>query len=164
MSSAFVKEPLKLIASIAVCILIGSAGSFFTIVGPGSWYDQLVKPWFNPPAWIFGPVWTMLFILMGIALYLIWIEGTDNPPVKTALLLFATQLLLNFLWSYFFFGLESPLFGLIEITVLWLVLLATIIAFYRIRPLAAYLLLPYILWVTFAAYLNYTILTLNPPL
>jgi benzodiazapine receptor len=164
MPSPLLKEPLKLVASVVICTLVGASGSVFTVVGPGSWYDQLAKPWFNPPSWLFGPVWTALYILMGVALYLIWMEGLEKPQVKAAILLFALQLLLNFLWSYMFFGLQSPLLALAEIAILWLVLLATIIAFFRIRRGAAYLLIPYILWVTFAAYLNYAIYILNPPL
>jgi benzodiazapine receptor len=164
MPSPLLKEPLKLVASVVICTLVGASGSVFTMVGPGSWYDQLAKPWFNPPSWLFGPVWTALYILMGVALYLIWMEGLEKPQVKAAILLFALQLLLNFLWSYMFFGLQSPLLALAEIAILWLVLLATIIAFFRIRRGAAYLLIPYILWVTFAAYLNYAIYILNPPL
>lgn len=164
MSSSLLKDPLKLVVSVVICTLVGASGSFFTMVGPGSWYDQLAKPWFNPPSWLFGPVWTALYILMGVALYLIWMEGLEKPQVKAAILLFALQLLLNFLWSYVFFGLQSPLLALAEIAILWLVLLATIIAFFRIRRGAAYLLIPYILWVTFAAYLNYAIFILNPSL
>lgn len=164
MPSPLLKEPLKLVASVVICTLVGASGSVFTVVGTGSWYEQLTKPWFNPPSWLFGPVWTALYILMGVALYLIWMEGLEKPQVKAAILLFALQLLLNFLWSYMFFGLQSPLLALAEIAILWLVLLATIIAFFRIRRGAAYLLIPYILWVTFAAYLNYAIYILNPPL
>jgi benzodiazapine receptor len=155
------RDPVKLVIAIVLCNLAGVLGSFVTQTGPGSWYDLLVKPEINPPSFVFAPVWTTLFILMGIALYLVWIEGTDRPDVRRALVIFGFQLGLNVLWSYAFFGFQSPLFGLIDILALWFTIVATIVVFYRISRTAAYLLIPYLLWVTFAAFLNYRILALN---
>ncbi|HJX05972.1 MAG TPA: TspO/MBR family protein [Candidatus Nanoarchaeia archaeon] len=147
--------------SILICLLAGFIGSFFTITGPGSWYANIEKPSFNPPNWVFAPVWTALFILMGIALFLVWKQGFANPQVKTALLIFAVQFILNILWSAFFFGLKSPLLAFIEIIVLWAFILLTIINFYNLSKPAGFLLIPYILWVTFAAALNFAIFWLN---
>ena len=161
--SPALRDPVKLIVAVVVCNAAGFIGSFWTRTGPGSWYaDTLVKPWFTPPGFVFPIVWTTLYILMGIAVYLIWIEDTGRREVRIALGLFAAQLVLNILWSYFFFGLESPLFGLIEILVLLIVLLATFFAFFRINKIAAYLLVPYVLWGTFATILTAWILLNNP--
>lgn len=156
------KSPAKLAFSIIICLAAGFFGSMVTITGPGSWYAQLVKPWFNPPGYLFGPVWTALYIIMGIALYLVIVEGMEKPGVKLGAGLFGVQLVLNVLWSYAFFGLESPLFGFIELLILWIFILATIIAFYKVKKIAALLMLPYIAWVTFAGILTYTIMILNP--
>jgi len=162
-SSLFgLRDPIKLVIAIVVCNLAGFLGSFVTQTGPGSWYAQLVKPEINPPSFVFAPVWTTLFILMGIALYLVWMEGTNRWVVRRALTIFGVQLGLNILWSYVFFGLQSPLLGLVDIVFLWLAIAATIFAFTKVNRTAAYLLIPYILWVTFAAFLNYRILLLNP--
>jgi tryptophan-rich sensory protein len=152
----------KLIASVLFCLIVGSLGSLVTITGPASWYTLLVKPAFQPPNWVFGPVWTLLFILMGIALYLVWECGTEKPAVRLAILVFGVQFLLNFLWSFLFFGLQSPLLGLLDIIVLWWLILATIVTFYRVRKSAAYLLIPYIAWVSFAMILNGAVYILNP--
>lgn len=157
-----VRSPVILAFSILICLAAGFLGSLVTITGPGSWYDQLVKPWFNPPSFIFGPVWTALYILIGIALYLVLTEGLEKPPVRLAAGLFAVQLVLNAVWSYAFFGLESPFLGFVELVILWIFILATIIAFFRIKRIAAFLMLPYIAWVTFAGVLTYTIMILNP--
>ncbi|HDR73965.1 MAG TPA: tryptophan-rich sensory protein [Methanoculleus sp.] len=156
------RDPVKLVIAVVACNLAGILGAVFTQTGPGSWYAQLVKPEISPPSFVFAPAWTTLYILMGIALYLVWMEGTDRPDVRGALAIFGVQLVLNFLWSFLFFGLESPLLGLIDIAVLWLAIVATIAAFVRVNRTAAYLLIPYLLWVSFATYLNYSILVLNP--
>ncbi|NYT08299.1 MAG: tryptophan-rich sensory protein [Methanomicrobiales archaeon] len=151
-----------LIGSIILCNLAGFMGMLVTSTGPGSWYDMLVKPSFNPPSWIFGPVWTLLYILMGISLYLVlmaWRKGTDT---RIPLLVFGIQLVLNALWSFLFFGLRSPAAGLAGILVLWVFIVATIVTFSRVSRPAALLLLPYLAWVSFASILNYAILTLNP--
>ena len=149
----------KLIISILLCLFAGFIGSFFTTTAIPTWYATLQKPSFAPPNWIFFPVWTSLFIMMGISLFLVWRKEDEN--VKTALYIFAAQLVLNVLWSVAFFGLKSPLMGFIEIIVLWIAILATILTFMKISKTASYLLIPYILWVSFAAILNFSIWKLN---
>ncbi len=155
-------SPLLLAGSVILCVLVGAAGSVFTVTGPGSWYDLLTKPAFNPPNWIFGPVWTTLYILMGISLYLVLMEWKKGIDIRCGGVLFAVQLFLNFIWSYAFFGLQSPSSAFIVIVLLWVAILATIITFFRINRIAGYLLVPYILWVSFASILNYSIMVLNP--
>jgi tryptophan-rich sensory protein len=152
----------RLAAAVLACIIIGSLGSVVTVTGPGSWYESLAKPWFTPPGWVFAPVWITLFTLMGIAMYLAWQSGTGRREVRVALALFGIQFVLNVLWSFLFFGLRSPFLGLLDILVLWVLIAATIAAFYRVKKAAAYLLLPYIAWVTLASLLNYAIWALNP--
>jgi translocator protein len=151
----------KLLVSIFICQLAGIIGAVFTFSSIPTWYSTLNKPSFNPPNWIFGPVWTLLFLLMGISLYLIWNRGFNNQSVKIAVIIFAIQLALNIIWSLLFFGLRYPLFAFIEIIMLWLAILITIIKFYNINVTAALLLIPYLLWVSFAAILNYSIYILN---
>ena len=150
-----------LIGSVLLCNCASLLGSLFTTTGPGSWYSTLIKPTFNPPAWIFAPVWTLLYILMGISLYLVIMEGMKGRDVRIPLLVFTIQLILNLLWSYAFFGLESTFFGLLVIILLWISIVATMILFYPVRKTAAWLLVPYILWVSFATLLTYTIYSLN---
>ncbi|HUU75517.1 MAG TPA: TspO/MBR family protein [Methanoregulaceae archaeon] len=156
-----IRSPVFLVFSIVICLTAGFLGSLVTITSAGSWYDQLTKPWFNPPSYVFGPVWTILYILIAIALYLVWVEGFEKREVKLAAGLFAIQLILNTGWSFAFFGLESPLFGFIEILVLWLFISATIWAFWIVRKEAALLMVPYLAWVTFATVLTYSIMVLN---
>jgi benzodiazapine receptor len=151
----------KLVIAIVVSELAGIIGSVFTISAIPTWYATLVKPALNPPAWVFGPVWTTLYALMGVATFLVWKKGWEKKEVKTALGIFGIQLVLNTLWSVIFFGLHSPGAALVDIIFLWLAILATIIAFAKISRPAAWLLVPYILWVSFAAYLNYAIWMLN---
>ena len=151
------KNIIKLIISLVICQLAGVIGSFFNINSIPTWYATLNKPSFNPPNWVFGPVWTTLFLLMGISLYLVWTKGFT----KQALIFFSIQLFLNILWSALFFGLRSPLSALIEIIILWAFILLTIISFYKISKIAGILLIPYILWVSFAAVLNFSIYLLN---
>lgn len=152
---------LKLVAAIVVSELAGVVGSLFTTPSVASWYPTLVKPAFNPPAWVFGPIWTTLFALMGIAAYLVWKRGLNRKDVKIALVIFIGQLVLNTLWSIIFFSWHSPGGAFAEVILLWLAILATIITFARVSKPAAWLLAPYILWVSFAAYLNYAIWALN---
>lgn len=156
-----INNTFKLIIAIAVSELAGIIGSVFTTPSIAGWYVGIVKPALNPPAWVFGPVWTTLFVLMGIAAFLVWKKGLDRKDVKIALGIFIGQLILNTLWSIIFFGLHSPVGAFIEIIFLWLAILATIIAFARISRTAAWLLIPYILWVSFAGYLNLSIWSLN---
>jgi len=152
---------VKLVVSITVCQLAGVAGSMFTYPKISTWYASLNKPPFSPPNWLFGPVWITLFLLMGIALYIIWDKGLKERKAKIAVCVFAIQLVLNVLWSLLFFGMESPFYGFVDILLMWAAILATIISFYRTDKKAAVLMVPYILWVTIAAVLNYFILILN---
>jgi tryptophan-rich sensory protein len=154
------KKIIKLIFAILICQLAGIIGSFFTAPSVRTWYQTIQKPTFTPPNWLFAPVWTTLFLLMGISLYLILIRRT-NKQVKLGLLFFGIQLLLNIIWSVLFFGLRNPLLGLIEIVILWVFILLTIISFWKIDKRASYLLIPYILWVSFAMLLNFYIWRLN---
>ena len=149
---------LKLIVSIIICQLAGIIGSIFTADSVSTWYLTLNKPFFNPPNWIFGPVWITLYLLIGISLYLIWNNKNFN---KTGIYFFSAQLVLNTLWSILFFGLKNPLLAFIEIIILWIFILLTMIYFYRTSKTATYLLLPYILLVTFAAILNISLFILN---
>jgi benzodiazapine receptor len=153
---------LKLAAAIFFCIIVGSLGSLVTTTGPGSWYALLQKPFFTPPGWVFAPVWITLFVLMGIAVWLVWESGIQHRNVQVALGIFAVQFILNILWSFLFFGLRSPFFGLIDIILLWIMIVATIGAFYRVKKSAAYLLIPYIAWVSLASALNGAVLYMNP--
>ncbi|MBU0527779.1 tryptophan-rich sensory protein [Candidatus Micrarchaeota archaeon] len=149
----------ELILAIIICELAGIIGSAFTLESVQNWYSYLEKPDFNPPNWIFGPVWTSLYFMMGISVFLVFVSGKEGSMRAT--LLFAGQLVLNTLWSIAFFGMQSPFFGLIVIAMLWIMIVATIISFYPISKKAAYLLIPYIFWVSFAAVLNYSIWMLN---
>lgn len=150
-----------LVFSIAVCELAGVAGSIFTFPALPEWYAALQKPAFAPPGNIIGPVWIVLYFLMGLSLYLVLLKNRKDKMVKRGLSLFAVQLILNAMWSFVFFGLRSPLYALLEILYLWLAILLTICVFYKIDRGAAYLLVPYLLWVSFAAVLNYEIWLLN---
>ncbi|MDO8581755.1 MAG: TspO/MBR family protein [bacterium] len=151
----------KLIIAIVISELAGVIGAVFTTPSIPTWYAGLARPSFSPPNWIFGPVWTTLFALMGIAAFLVWRRGLGEPGVKRALIIFDVQLVFNLLWSIIFFGLHNPGGALIEIIILWLAILTTIIAFAKISRPAAWLLVPYILWVSFAGYLNYAIWMIN---
>ena len=146
--------------SIIVCLIAGVVGSVFTTPSISTWYATLAKPSFSPPSWIFGPVWTTLYVLIGISLYLM-INKKKLKKVRLQVSLFGVQLALNVAWSFLFFGLRSPLLGFAEITVLWIAIAATIVSFYRIDKRAAYLLLPYIIWVSIASVLNYFVWMLN---
>jgi tryptophan-rich sensory protein len=155
------KNFIQLILSIIICQGAGLVGSIFTAESVSTWYPTINKPEFNPPSWVFAPVWTMLFLLMGIALYLIIKNKPQGKYALMALSIFGLQLILNVLWSFMFFGLECPFCAFIEILILLSAILATILAFYKINRLAAYLLLPYLFWVSFAAVLNFYIWQLN---
>lgn len=161
---------LKLAVAVVICECAGLLGSLFTIPSIPGWYATLMKPALAPPNWVFGPVWTTLYALMGIAAFLVWRRGgfghaTHNPATRaaarTALTVFAIQLALNVAWSLIFFGLRSPAGAFVDIALLWFLIIFTIITFYKISRPAAYLLLPYLLWVGFAAYLNFAIWVLN---
>lgn len=126
-----------------------------------TWYAALVKPAISPPNWVFGPVWTTLYILMAVAAWLVYLKGWEHPGVKAALAVYALQLVLNALWSYIFFGMHALGAAFVELVVLWLSIAATMYLFYAIAPLAAALLVPYLAWVSFAGCLNYLLWTLN---
>jgi benzodiazapine receptor len=155
------KRAAGILVSVVVCELAGVIGSLFTTPSIPGWYAGLTKPPFNPPNWIFGPVWTVLYALMGLAAYLVFEKGFKRPEVKKGLSVFAAQLLLNVLWSIVFFG-AHVIFGAVAVIVLlWALILATILLFRRISSVAACLLVPYILWVSFAAVLNVSLYVLN---
>ena len=126
-----------------------------------TWYRTLQKPPWTPPAWVFGPVWTALYLSMGVAAWLVWRRGWGRPPVRLALAVFGAQLLVNLLWSVVFFGLRRPGWAVADIAVLWVLLVATVVLFSRVRPAAGLVLLPYLAWVTFAAALNGAVAWLN---
>jgi benzodiazapine receptor len=161
MNKSHLSDIWRLILSISICQIAGFIGSIFTTPQIPTWYASLKKPVFNPPNWIFGPVWITLFVLMGISLFLFWREGTSTPHLKAGLPIFALQLALNVLWSVVFFGLKSPLGGLIVIAALWIAILATIIQFSKVSEIASMLLIPYIMWVSFAAILNFMLYHMN---
>lgn len=153
---------LKLVISLVICQFAGFIGSVFTTPSIPTWYATLNKPFFTPPNWLFAPVWTTLFVLMGVSLFLVWRRSLESREVKTSIGIFIFQLILNTLWSIVFFGLRSPIAGLIVISILWIAILLTILKFYRISRTAGAILIPYILWVSLAAVLNFAIFTLNP--
>lgn len=155
------KDTAKLIGCVAVCLLAGAVGGIFTYPNIAGWYANLNKPALTPPNWAFGPAWTALYILMGIAAYFVLREGFGKEKVREALGVFAAQLALNVLWSLVFFGLRSPFYGLGAIAGLWLAIAVTIFLFWKISKVGAALLVPYIIWVSFAAYLNYSVYALN---
>ncbi|MEI7788483.1 MAG: TspO/MBR family protein [Chlorobiaceae bacterium] len=152
----------KLALCIGLCFVFAFAGSTFTPVPGSEWYYTILKkPSWNPPDWLFPPAWSLLFTLMGIALYLVVQQQSEKTNIQGALTVFGLQLLLNLGWSAAFFGLHSPLIALLVIVPLWLAILLTIIKFKAVYPPAGYLLIPYLLWVSFASYLNFTIWHLN---
>jgi tryptophan-rich sensory protein len=153
---------LTVVLCIGICMLFAFAGSLFTPT-PGSWYyTTLQKPSWNPPDWLFAPAWTVLFVLMGISVSMLIEAGMEKSEVRRGVVLFGIQLFLNLGWSASFFGMRSPIAGFAEILVLWLAIVATIAAFARVSTKAALLLVPYLMWVSFASYLNFTIVRLNP--
>lgn len=152
---------LGLVAAIGVPLIVGGLGAIPTSSAIPTWYRSLKKPAWNPPAWVFGPVWTLLYTLMGTAAWLVWRRGPEREDVRAALGLFGGQLALNGLWSPIFFGLRNPGLALAEIVPLWGVLAATMAQFFRVRPVAGLLLLPYLAWTSFAMTLNAEIWRLN---
>jgi translocator protein len=152
---------MKLIISIAIPFLVGFSASFFTMDRVNGWYTTANKPSFNPPNWIFAPVWTTLYVLMGIAFYLVWKSAAPISIKQTAITLFVVQLVLNFFWSIIFFKLQLTGWALVEIIAMWFAILLTILWFGKISSTAAWLLVPYICWVSFATVLNYSIWKLN---
>jgi len=151
---------IKLVVSIGVCLLAGIIGAIPTMQAIPTWYATLNKPSFTPPNWVFGPVWTILFILIGIALFFVW-ESPRNRARDVGIILFAVQLAANVGWNFTFFGLESALYGVLAIIPLWILIAATIYQFNKVSRWAAYLMVPYILWVSIATILNIAIYLWN---
>jgi benzodiazapine receptor len=151
----------RLILSIAICQLAGFIGSIFTAEAIPTWYASLNKPSFTPPNWLFSPVWIALFIIMGISLFLVWRERHGSIHARPALISFGVQLVLNVSWSAAFFGMKSPAAGLVVIIALWIAIFVTILRFRKVSEVAGLLLIPYIVWVTFAALLNLSLFYLN---
>lgn len=152
---------LKIVLMVVLCVTVGYLSGLVTRESILTWYVTLNKPSFNPPNWVFAPVWTLLYIMMGVAAGMIWTSNSDEQTTKKALGFFAIQLGLNALWSYLFFGLHNPLLALIEIILLWLMIFETYNMFKKINKTAGLLLLPYLAWVSFAAILNASIWWLN---
>lgn len=156
------KPIYKLIIAVLIPLSVGSLAGYFTASSVNGWYTTLVKPSFNPPNWLFAPVWTSLYIMMGIALFLVWNSGAAEDVKRTAVTLFIVQLVLNFLWSFVFFYAQQPGWALVNIILMWIFIFLTILWFGKISSLSAWLLVPYICWVSFATVLNYAIWKLNP--
>jgi benzodiazapine receptor len=152
---------LKLAVAIVGTQLAGIIGSLFTFSAIPTWYATLTKPALNPPSWVFGPVWTTLYLLMGVSAFLVWQKGWARKDVKIALSVYVLQLVLNALWSIVFFGMQNPGLALVNIVLLFASIVWTMVLFFKISRPAMYLLIPYILWVSFASYLNYAIYALN---
>ena len=149
----------KFIGAVGVCFVAAGLGSIATFSQIPTWYMTIAKPEWNPPSWLFGPVWTVLYLLMAVSLYLLLTSKKKN--IAKAINFFYLQLILNVLWSWIFFGWHQIGFALAEIIALWISILATIIYANKVSKTAGWLLVPYILWVSFAGYLNYTIWLLN---
>jgi translocator protein len=148
---------LVLAGFIILCLAVGGGAGYFTAQAVVDWYPTLNKPAFNPPSWIFGPVWTALYIMMAVAAWAVWLKGNS----RNALILFFIQLALNFIWSFLFFAMKSPALALIDIVAMWIMILATLITFWKITKPAGWLLVPYLAWVSFATVLNASIWWLN---
>ena len=153
-------EIIKLIICCGLVLGIGLAGAFFT-TNSSEWYQALAKPAFTPPGWVFAPVWTVLYLLIGVSAFLVWRKGLANAAGKTAAAAFILQLIFNALWTPIFFGLKQPLIAMMDIVMLWLAIITTIISFWKVSRPAAILLVPYIIWVSFASVLNFSIYWLN---
>lgn len=151
---------VKLTISILLCLGVGALSSALSMGTMGA-YSELKQPAFAPPSWIFGPVWTILYIMMGIAAYRIWMLGLENDQVRDALFFFGAQLVFNFMWTILFFRFELRGLAFLEIIILLVLIIITTVKFYKLDQTAGYLMIPYILWVSFASVLNYSIWELN---
>lgn len=152
----------KIAIMVGTCLGIGFISGQMTQSGVETWYPTIEKPSFNPPNWVFAPVWTMLYIMMGVAAGLVWNRiDFERETVRKALLFFAVQLALNALWSFLFFSLHNPLLAFVEIIILWLMIYETFIQFRKVDKIAGYLFIPYLAWVAFATVLNGSIWWLN---
>ncbi|GEM_PF-419695 len=159
---AKMNRALRAIISILACQFAGLIGSGFTMNAISTWYAALNKPAFTPPNWLFFPAWTTLYLLMGTAAFIVWNKGLEKPGVKKSLAIFLAQLVLNTVWSVVFFGMKSLWGGVAIIALLWVAILLTILRFYPLSRPAAWLMAPYLLWVTFATVLNISVAVLNP--
>lgn len=155
------RKAIKLVASIILCQLAGVIGSVFTMSAIPDWYANIVRPAITPPNWLFGPVWITLYTLMGISLYLIWQKGLKNRDIKFAFIFFIVHLTVNASWSIIFFGLNALWLSVIVIFVLLFMIVSIMVVFWDINRTATYLLIPYLLWVTYASALNMAIAVLN---
>ncbi|MFA6549724.1 MAG: TspO/MBR family protein [Candidatus Margulisiibacteriota bacterium] len=154
------KNIIALVLFLLVPLAVGFLGSFVTISNIPTWYAGLNKPFFNPPNWLFGPAWTFLYITMGIAAFLVW-KSEPSSARNTALIFFGIQLLLNAIWTPIFFGAHMLLLAFFELVLLWVFILLTIVKFSTVSLPAAWLLAPYVLWVSFASVLNFSVWWLN---
>jgi tryptophan-rich sensory protein len=152
---------IKFIVAVSLPLVLGAFAGYFTAGSVNGWYNTINKPSFNPPNWIFAPVWTTLYVMMGIAFYIVWIKVEQNKIKTKAIIFYFIQLILNFCWSVIFFYAAEPGWAFIEILLLWSMIAATIIKFAKISKPAAWLMAPYIVWVSFAAVLNFSIWWLN---
>lgn len=155
------KNWMKLVISIGIPVAVGAIAGLFTNTEINTWYQDIDKPTWQPPGWVFGPVWTLLYVLMGVAFYLVWKSNAPAKAKRMAITLWVIQLVFNFFWSFIFFRQHQIDWALAEILVLWFFILLTIIYFSRISKLAAWLMVPYISWVSFASLLTYAIYQLN---
>jgi len=155
------KKVLKFIISIIICQSAGIFGSLFTFEAVPDWYITLEKPFFAPPTWIFGPVWIILYFLMGVSLYIVWKDELKSKTRNVFFVVFGIQLILNALWSFLFFGLKSPLLALVDILILDVLVVVTTFYAKRVSKYAAMLLIPYMVWIIIASVLNYAIMVLN---
>ena len=154
------RQWLALPVAILICLAVSGLGAVATDAGPGSWYDGLEKAGWNPPAWVFAPVWTALYITLGIALWIIW-KAPDSPGRRRALIFFLVQLGLNLAWSWIFFGLQMPLAALVDLVILIGAIVATLRAAWWDAPFASLVMLPYLGWCSFALTLNAAVVILN---
>ena len=156
-----IQQALGLIVITGICFAVAGIGSWFMPSALSGWFITLNKPSWNPPNWVFGPVWSVLYLFMAIAAWLVW-RQLGWPGAAVPLALFVVQLLLNGAWTGLFFGLHKPWVAFAEIILLWCAILATLSSFWRVSPLAGWMLVPYLVWVTFAAALNLTLARMNP--
>jgi tryptophan-rich sensory protein len=157
------RDTLRLILALALPVAVGFLAGRVTAPAVASWYPELARPAFTPPSWVFAPVWTALYLAMGVAAWLVWRRGLGTPGVAVALAVFLLQLALNGLWSLLFFGMRSPLAGLADIALLWIAVVACTVLFFARSTWAGLLMIPYAAWVSFAAVLNASIWYLNRP-
>jgi tryptophan-rich sensory protein len=152
---------MKIVICVLLCLAVGGLSGYATSSEIKDWYLLLQKPSWNPPNYLFGPVWTTLYAMMGVSMALVWDMPVANTQKQTAMLVFGLQLFLNFMWSFVFFKWHQMGWALVEILLLWCAILFTILLFYKIHKIAAFLLVPYLCWVSFATFLNLTIWKLN---